>query len=664
MSPDKPIIDAKNVIDDIRAGMSDRALMDKYRLSVKGLHSLFDKLLETGFLGEHELRDRPGASTAHSTKISGNGGDDVVTAVRQEFLRRLRANPSPEALLSGAVGTGIVPSQSAVGLDRMVLTHEDLAQRAQPFHDVIIVGEPIAADRKLNTAQPLQSGASVKSVEPVQTTEPGRIGDSSEAGEVDRTPESGEPAESAPVTEHAQTGESAECPYCGGLDPDHCEICPHCGKASAACPEVPTSEDPVDEKSLEEVVYVDDDGIPEEPPRQFPEVPAAPVEQPLSAMSPKIRPHDFSEDMTAETVETSFTEELFGFALRGVVAVLAGLAAAKAVAGDIDAGMVWAFIVAAAVLGVLWAVGSFVRLGIAHYAVMMVVAVGALVLLPDRLPSSGTNAAIVRHTGPVPSDEVIAKNERLLEAAAAGNTAEVKKLLADGAALNGMDRDGATPLMKAINGGHIELAAFLSAQGADVKIKDASGNTPLILACRYGDESLVRRLLGREPELNAKNLNGESPLTVACTEGHASIANLLIRRGANPGIRNGKGEPPLLIAAENGREAVVRLLLKHGADPNSVGKGFGRTPLIVASAGGHASTVALLLEQGANPNIQDSDGETALFAAGRNGHPEITAMLLKAGADPFIRDKAGTSAVLGAAGRSRELLLDAGAPEE
>ena len=39
-------IDAKTALEDIRAGMSDSALMDKHKLSAMGLQSLFDKLLQ------------------------------------------------------------------------------------------------------------------------------------------------------------------------------------------------------------------------------------------------------------------------------------------------------------------------------------------------------------------------------------------------------------------------------------------------------------------------------------------------------------------------------------------------------------------------------------------------------------------------------------------
>jgi hypothetical protein len=46
----KRVIEAKLVIEDIRSGSSDLELMEKYKLSSKGLQSLFKKLGDAGLL--------------------------------------------------------------------------------------------------------------------------------------------------------------------------------------------------------------------------------------------------------------------------------------------------------------------------------------------------------------------------------------------------------------------------------------------------------------------------------------------------------------------------------------------------------------------------------------------------------------------------------------
>jgi hypothetical protein len=46
----KRTVDAKEILDDIKAGMDSTALMEKYQLSKKGLQSLFKKLMDAGVL--------------------------------------------------------------------------------------------------------------------------------------------------------------------------------------------------------------------------------------------------------------------------------------------------------------------------------------------------------------------------------------------------------------------------------------------------------------------------------------------------------------------------------------------------------------------------------------------------------------------------------------
>ena len=51
----KITISAKEILADIKAGLGNAALMEKYRLSEKGLQSLFKKLVDSGRLNQGEL---------------------------------------------------------------------------------------------------------------------------------------------------------------------------------------------------------------------------------------------------------------------------------------------------------------------------------------------------------------------------------------------------------------------------------------------------------------------------------------------------------------------------------------------------------------------------------------------------------------------------------
>jgi hypothetical protein len=51
-------VDAKQIIEDIQAGLGDSELMEKHRLSVTGLQSLFTKLLDSGIIDQQMLNER------------------------------------------------------------------------------------------------------------------------------------------------------------------------------------------------------------------------------------------------------------------------------------------------------------------------------------------------------------------------------------------------------------------------------------------------------------------------------------------------------------------------------------------------------------------------------------------------------------------------------
>ncbi|MGB9618243.1 MAG: hypothetical protein ACPL7J_13045, partial [Desulfomonilaceae bacterium] len=55
---EKRKIKAKEIIADIRAGMMDQELMEKYNVSQNALKSIFQKLIDSGSLQQHELEER------------------------------------------------------------------------------------------------------------------------------------------------------------------------------------------------------------------------------------------------------------------------------------------------------------------------------------------------------------------------------------------------------------------------------------------------------------------------------------------------------------------------------------------------------------------------------------------------------------------------------
>ena len=67
MPMSKRHLSGKEILQDIRAGMDDAALMIKYQLSAQGLQSVFKKLIAAGALNQAEL---DGRSSPHDRTIN------------------------------------------------------------------------------------------------------------------------------------------------------------------------------------------------------------------------------------------------------------------------------------------------------------------------------------------------------------------------------------------------------------------------------------------------------------------------------------------------------------------------------------------------------------------------------------------------------------------
>jgi predicted transcriptional regulator/predicted RNA-binding Zn-ribbon protein involved in translation (DUF1610 family) len=141
----KPVINAQEALELIKAGVNDAELMAKYNLSPKGLQSLFDKLLSAGVLAQDELdlrcSDTGGFITvSQELEILAQRGTKGLTLERSapqtikavEVIRDVRAGVSDTLLMErfhlNARGLQSVFDQlSALGL----IKPEELAFRSR-----------------------------------------------------------------------------------------------------------------------------------------------------------------------------------------------------------------------------------------------------------------------------------------------------------------------------------------------------------------------------------------------------------------------------------------------------------------------------------------------------------------------------------------------------
>ncbi|KAA0163168.1 hypothetical protein FNF28_04395 [Cafeteria roenbergensis] len=116
--------------------------------------------------------------------------------------------------------------------------------------------------------------------------------------------------------------------------------------------------------------------------------------------------------------------------------------------------------------------------------------------------------------------------QALWDAAGAGKTGEVTRLLEAGAPVNWANRrSGQSPLIKAAQKGHVELMRVLLDRGADLEAKDNNGWTALIWAARNCHVEAVALLLDRGADPEVRDNDGRSALDL-CRPGTCRSALL------------------------------------------------------------------------------------------------------------------------------------------
>ena len=159
---------------------------------------------------------------------------------------------------------------------------------------------------------------------------------------------------------------------------------------------------------------------------------------------------------------------------------------------------------------------------------------------------------------------------QLFNAIARKDLEEVQRLISDGVDLSCEDRDGVSPLHRAVQGGDIAIVTALVDAGADLVKTDRGGSTPLHYACRYMHDNLevvkFIELRGRNKDIvNVKdNELGWIPLHVASIWGHTDIVQyLLALEHCNPTIRESSvlwgRRTPLDLAVLDGRRDIITL---------------------------------------------------------------------------------------------------------
>lgn len=195
-----------------------------------------------------------------------------------------------------------------------------------------------------------------------------------------------------------------------------------------------------------------------------------------------------------------------------------------------------------------------------------------------------------------------AQEALLVDAAARGDLAQVRRLLAAGVSVEQRDGGGRTAVLAATAGNHLDVVRDLIARGADVNAQDRQRDSAFLLAGASGYTQIVRATLAAGANPKSTNRYGGTALIPACHHGHVDTVRLLLGTPIDVDHVNNLGWTALL-------EAVI---LGDGGPA-------------------HTDIVRMLIARGANVNLADRDGVTPLAHARQRGQDRVASLLQMAG---------------------------------
>lgn len=228
------------------------------------------------------------------------------------------------------------------------------------------------------------------------------------------------------------------------------------------------------------------------------------------------------------------------------------------------------------------------------------------------------------------ADETTTPELVLLVAAANGDTAVLRTVLASGVDPEIFSSAGITPLAYAVSNRQTAAAKMLLDSGADPDNTTYFGQTPLILAIKNGDLPMAELLIRAGASVSKPDANGASPLHYAALFGLYYEADMLIYYEAIADLKSLDGTTPLMAAVMSGSYDIADILIRNGANVNSTDD-IGYTPLLLAAQNGDTLTAELLILSGADIYKAASDGHNAASIAIRDGHTEFLEYIFSKG---------------------------------
>ncbi len=254
------------------------------------------------------------------------------------------------------------------------------------------------------------------------------------------------------------------------------------------------------------------------------------------------------------------------------------------------------------------------------------------------------------------------RTERLLAAAAAGDTPTILALLGEGIDVDARGKNDVTALMTAVSCRKEETVLALLAGGADAGLRDRRGSTALANAETSAMPRAIASLAAATGAIDARDPEGRTALfRLADSPMYLAAMQAFIAAGADVDAADAKGQTPLMRAARANAIEIVDLLLRSGADVAKADES-GRQAVHYAAWTREPQALDRLLRSRADANAADTSGRTPLMSV---GSPRIVRTLLGNGAR-VSRSKDGFTPLLcavspvTASAETVDLLLAAG----
>ena len=267
------------------------------------------------------------------------------------------------------------------------------------------------------------------------------------------------------------------------------------------------------------------------------------------------------------------------------------------------------------------------------------------------------------------------------QVAADGDIEQVKLLISKGADVNAEGTRGWTPLLGAVNKGHVQMVKVLLENGANVDVGD-DWYTPLYYPIWEGDKEMVKTLISGGADVNTEPKEGDyRPLVYAVWYRHPDIVKILIEAKANVNAEDESewtalrhalkradadmakqfiGTGVKISAFHNailvGNLAKVKQLVESGMDVDTKDK-FGWTPTYWALSAGQKELFEYLLNKGADVNAKTDAGCTLLHQASTAGFVEIVKSLIAKGVEVDAKPDSGNTPLKIAAGAGHKEIV-------